>query len=247
MEINRTTLTSLLNVYTNSHYRENVNSSNPNYEINYLSNNVCGIAFNIDCSKEYISVPLFCKATVEYSIFKVLNGFPKEECVVGLYSNGRTSDKRTANAIFKYFNNTIFGDRLSKIVTNKGLTYYGGHGIILDKNMKPLVLCTAEGSFIENDFEYNRVVIYVSPSVFNSSDVLEKGIVKTLIPAYTSNNVTLTFRSKRKNFTPEVVIKDFTNDFFIKPIAPKPSEITKENINTFLLDYVDDIVSAFNV
>ena len=52
MEINRTTLNSLTDVYRNSHWRSNSNSSNPNSEINYLYNNVCGLAFSIDCNIE---------------------------------------------------------------------------------------------------------------------------------------------------------------------------------------------------
>lgn len=82
--------------------------------------------------------------------------------------------------------------------------------------------------------------------MFNSSEVVEKGIIKTLIPAYTSRSIRCFFRGNI-TLTPEVIIKDFTDDFFIKPVVPKPSEFTKENINTFLLDYVDDIVSAFRI
>lgn len=246
MEINRTTLNSLIAVYSNSHYRSNFISSSPNPEINYLYNNVCGLAFSIDCSKKHLIIPMFCRSTIDDAIRSILGGGSADECIVGLYANGRTSDKRTANAIFKYFNNTSFGDRLSRVVTNKGVTYYGGHGIILDKDMKPLVLCAVEGEFIENDFKYTRAVIYVHPSVFNSSEVVEKGIIKTLIPAYTSRSIRCFFRGNI-TLTPEVVIKDFTDDFFIKPVVPKPSEFTKENINTFLLEYVDDIVSAFRI
>lgn len=251
MEINRTTLNSLTTVYSNSHYRSNSVSSNPNPEINYLYNNVCGLAFSIDFSKNHLIIPMFCRSFIDDDIYNILNGGSVDECIVGLYANGRPSDKRTANAIFKYFNNTSFGDKLSKVVTNKGVIYYGGHGIILDKDMKPLVLCAIEGEFIENnfirnDFKYTRAVIYVHPSVFNSSEVVEKGIIKTLIPAYTSRSIRCFFRGNI-TLTPEVVIKDFTDDFFIKPVVPKPSEFTKENINTFLLDYVDDIVSAFRI
>lgn len=251
MEINRTILNSLTTVYSNSHYRSNSISSNPNPEINYLYNNVCGLAFSIDFSKNHLIIPMFCRSFIDDVIYNILNGGSVDECIVGLYANGRPSDKRTANAIFKYFNNTSFGDKLSKVVTNKGVIYYGGHGIILDKDMKPLVLCAIEGEFIENnfirnDFKYTRAVIYVHPSVFNSSEVVEKGIIKTLIPAYTSRSIRCFFRGNI-TLTPEVVIKDFTDDFFIRPIAPKPSEFTKENINTFLLDYVDDIVSAFRL
>lgn len=251
MEINRTTLNSLTTVYSNSHYRSNSISSNPNSEINYLYNNVCGLAFSIDFSKNHLIIPMFCRSFIDDAIYNILNGGSVDECIVGLYANGRPSDKRTANAIFKYFNNTSFGDKLSKVVTNKGVIYYGGHGIILDKDMKPLVLCAIEGEFIENnfirnDFKYTRAVIYVHPSVFNSSEVVEKGIIKTLIPAYTSRSIRCFFRGNI-TLTPEVVIKDFTDDFFIKPVVPKPSEFTKENINTFLLDYVDDIVSAFRI
>lgn len=247
MEINRTTLNSLTTVYSDSHYRSNSISSNPNPEINYLYNNVCGLAFSIDCSKKHLIIPMFCRTFIDDAIYSILNGGSASECIVGLYANGRPSDKRTANAIFKYFNNTSFGDRLSRVVTNKGVTYYGGHGIILDKDMKPLVLCAIEGEFIENDFKYTRAVIYVHPSVFNSSEVVEKGIIKTLIPAYTSRSIRCFIRGNIITLTPEVVIRDFTDDFFIKPVVPKPSEFTKENINTFLLDYVDDIVSAFRI
>ena len=111
MEINRTTLNSLTTVYSNSHYRSNSISSNPNPEINYLYNNVCGLAFSIDFSKNHLIIPMFCRSFIDDAIYNILNGGSVDECIVGLYANGRPSDKRTANAIFKYFNNTSFGDR----------------------------------------------------------------------------------------------------------------------------------------
>ena len=106
MEINRTTLNSLTTVYSNSYYRSNSINSNPNPEINYLYNNVCGLAFSIDCSKKHLIIPMFCRPFIDDAIYNILNGESVDECIVGLYANGRPSDKRTANAIFKYFNNT---------------------------------------------------------------------------------------------------------------------------------------------
>ena len=234
MEIRRTTINTLSNVYYNSSYFRSDNYMS----LSYFSNNIFNLFIYVKRRNNHVSVPLFCVHYVQDNIHKT----DIEEYIGTLCITEYPQVKRTAMSIVKVFNDTNFSSRLVKVTTNKGEVYYGGYGVIFDKDMNPLLLCTMEGDYENDEFTYNKAVVYVNPCVFNNKGILEKAIVSTLIPVYTKNNITF-FDSfhRTTHFRPEVVVKDFTNDFFVKPSKPKIKDFTKDNVNEFLLANIDDI------
>lgn len=251
--INRTTLNALVNLFANSNYREcTLYSNDINGDLNYLNNNVFNLFLRMDCTNSHVIVPLFCRDYMERSIMLNLSRgeFDTTEISIALFINGLTIERRTSNAIFKTFTEVGFSKRLAKVVTSKGEIYYGGYGLILDKNMNPIFLCTLEGDLTEERLVYKTAKIYVSPSVFFSDNILEKGIVKTILPAYMEHGVLIyssytgvekIFKRKDGKVIPEVIVKDFTDIFFVKPTRPKPCDFTKDKVNDFLLKHVNDI------
>lgn len=248
--INRTTMNALGNLFSRSNDRWcHISSSNINGSLNYLDNNVFNLFLHVDCTGPHVVVPLFCRGYIEKIICGRLN---VTEVDIALFANVFPSEKRTFNTMFKLFTEINFSQRLIKVTTSKGEIYYGGYGIILDRNMNPIFFCTLEGEVTEEGLTYNSAKIYVNPSVLLTEGILEKGIIKTIIPAYvekgvsiytTFSNVNRQFKKKNGMVIPEVVIKDFTDDFFVRPSKPKPSTFTRDKVNDFLLEHIDDIKS----
>lgn len=219
--------------------------------LNYLNNNIFGLFLHIDCTGPYITVPLFCRILIEEMLYAKEN---TTDIDIALFVNDCSSERKTFNSIFKLFTEVSFSRRLTKIITSKGEIYYGGYGVILDRNMTPIFFCTLEGEVDEEkNLTYKSAKIYISPLVFISDSIIEKGIIKTVIPfyiergtaIYTSfSNINKQFNNKTKGsnrIVPEIIIKDFTDDFFVKPSKPKPSTFTKDKVDDFLLEHIDDI------
>ena len=147
------------------------------------------------------------------------------------------------------FANTSYESRLLKITTNKGEVYYGGKGIIFDGNYNPLLLCTLKARRVVTEKEkytaYYRPVCYVSPRVFEEPNtIVNKGIIKKLIPFYTSHNMDFPlglFRDKAEDRKVQVVIDNFDR-FFVKPVKPSPSTCSNELLNQCLIDNIEDIM-----
>ena len=141
---------------------------------------------------------------------------------------------------------------MQKITTSKGEVCYGGKGIIFDESYTPLLLCTLTARSVHtenngNTMVYYRPVCHVSPKVFLESDkLINKGIIKKLIPYYTSRNVSFPRNNYRFSSNPEdrkvKVIVDNFNKFFVEPIKPTPSAYSNDALNECLIDNIDDIM-----
>lgn len=241
-------MNALENLFSRSNSRECLQYSNDiDGNLNYLNNNVFNLFLHVDCVGPHVEVPLFCRGYIERII---CGGLDTTEVDIALFTNGLPSERRTSNAMFKAFTEVNFNKRLIKVTTSKGEVYYGGYGIILNRDMNPIFFCTLEGDITEEGLTYNSAKIYINPSVLLIDSVLEKGLIKTIIPAYIENgvsiytsfpNVNSHFRRKNGKIIPEVVIKDVTDDFFVRPSKPKPSTFTRDKVNDFLLEHIDDI------
>lgn len=247
--ISRATMSALENLFSRSNGRDCFQiANNIDSDLNYLNNNVFNLFLHVDCVGPHIEVPLFCRGYVEEELIRHRQNITEVD--IALFINGLSSEKRTSNSIFKVFTEVNFTKRLMKVITSKGEIYYGGYGIILNRDMNPIFFCTLEGDVTEEGLTYNSAKIYINPSVLLVNNVLEKGLIKTIIPAYIENgvliytsfsNVNGQFKKKNGRVIPEVVIKDFTDDFFVKPSKPKPSTFTRDKVNDFLLEHIDDI------
>lgn len=217
------------------------------------SNNVFRRSLIIEVNDE-VEIPVIAREYFENLVLEKIN-YPlavgTKRIILPLYDNAPSQERRTFDSIImQMFNNVRFGMRLQKITTNKGEVYYGGKGIIFDESYAPLLLCTLTARKVHteeggNSMVYYRPVCHVSPKVFLESDkLINKGIIKKLIPFYTSKEVS--FPNYRFGVNPEskkvkVVVDNF-DKFFIEPIKPTPSATTNDALNECLIDNMDDIM-----
>lgn len=116
----------------------------------------------------------------------VPNCITTTDFVVSL-STPSTVVKKTADSIITFlFNRNRYNEsRICKIDTTKGYEYYGGKGIILDGDCRPLIICgTVNKNTLNNPSR--SCMCLISPRVFNREDVVSKAIIKKIIPYLSS-------------------------------------------------------------
>ena len=222
-------------------------------ELSLDSNNVFRRSLIIEVNDE-IEIPVIAREHFEDLVLEKINyplAIGTKRIILPLYDNASSQERRTFDSIImQMFNNVGFNMRLQKITTSKDEVYYGGKGIIFDESYAPLLLCTLTARKVHteesgNSMVYYRPVCHVSPKVFLESDkLINKGIIKKLIPFYTSKEVS--FPNYKFGVNPEskkvkVVVDNF-DKFFIEPIKPTPSATTNDALNECLIDNMDDIM-----
>ena len=222
-------------------------------ELSLDSNNVFRKSLIIEVNDE-IEIPVIAREHFEDLVLEKIN-YPlavgTKRIILPLYDNASSQERRTFDSIImQMFNNVRFDMRLQKITTSKDEVYYGGKGIIFDESYAPLLLCTLAARKVHteesgNSMVYYRPVCHVSPKVFLESDkLINKGIIKKLIPFYTSKEVSFPncmFGVNPESKKVKVVVDNF-DKFFIEPIKPTPSAITNDALNECLIDNMDDIM-----
>ena len=219
------------------------------------NNNVFRKSLVIEVNNDEVEIPVIAREHFEELVsdnmtYPTIMGIKR--IILPLYDNAPSQERSTFNSIIAHlFTNVGYGQRLQKITTNKGEVCYGGKGIIFDESYTPLLLCTltARGVHTEdngNTMVYYRPVCHINPKVFLESDkLINKGIIKKLIPCYTSRDVDFPiihrFSSNPENKKVKVIVDNF-DKFFIKPIKPTPSATTNDALNECLIDNMDDIM-----
>ena len=223
-------------------------------ELSLDSNNVFRRSLIIEVNDDEVEIPVIAREHFENLVLEKIN-YPlavgTKRIILPLYDNAPSQERRTFDSIImQMFNNVGFNMRLQKITTSKDEVYYGGKGIIFDESYAPLLLCTLTARKVHteesgNSMVYYRPVCHVSPKVFLESDkLINKGIIKKLIPFYTSEEVRFPdcmFGVNPESKKVKVVVDNF-DKFFIEPIKPTPSAITNDALNECLIDNMDDIM-----
>lgn len=210
--------------------------------------------FVVDVSSDEIEVPMFAKAVIEDVVVQNMSrGTSFQKVVIPLYVNTYNQTRRTADSIINEFSRVSFNNRLQKVTTNKGEVYYGGRGIILDGNFKPLILCSVlckKEKFRSNEYmDYYKPIIRINPEVFlNETGLINKTILKKIIPFYLTHAIpdirTRTrFRDKLpEDRKPQILIED-SSRFIETPAIPNPNTCSNEALNKLLLDNIEDVIS----
>ena len=221
--------------------------------------NVFNKLFVIDVSSDEIEVPVFAKPAVE-SVISVKLQFPRathtSKIVIPMYVNTYNQQRRTADSIVNvFFSRVDFNQRLQKVTTNKGEVYYGGRGIILDKDFNILLLCTIVCKKIEYGdrqvMSYYKPIIHVSPQVFlRGEGLIDKTILKKIIPFYVSHNIgtvstSTYFRSDIPEGTKPQILIDDVSKFIENPTKPTPQKCSDSVLNQLLVDNIDDVLNQF--
>ena len=220
------------------------------------SNNVFRKSLVIEVNNGEVEIPVIAREHFEELVsdnmdYPTIMGIKR--IILPLYDNTLSQERSTFNSIIAHlFTNVGYGQRLQKITTNKGEVCYGGKGIIFDESYTPLLLCTLTARSVHtedngNTMVYYRPVCHVSPKVFLESDkLINKGIIKKLIPYYTNRDINpprsnYNFSSNLEDRKVKVIVDDF-NKFFIEPIKPTPSACSNDALNECLIDNMDDIM-----
>ena len=220
------------------------------------SNNVFRKSLVIEINNDEVEIPVIAREHFEELVsdnmtYSTIMGIKR--IILPLYDNTPSQERSTFNSIIAHlFTNVGYGQRLQKITTNKGEVCYGGKGIIFDESYTPLLLCTLTAKSVHtedngNTMVYYRPVCHVSPKVFLESDkLINKGIIKKLIPYYTNRDINpprsnYNFSSNLEDRKVKVIVDDF-NKFFIEPIKPTPSACSNDVLNECLIDNMDDIM-----
>ena len=230
-----------------------------NIETTLDNHNAFNRLFVIDVSSDEIEVPVFARSVVE-SVVRGKLEFPYishvSKIVIPMYVNTYNMAARTADSIVNiFFSRTNFNQRLQKVTTNKGEVYYGGKGIILDKDFNILFLCTIVckrmGHRGRQVMSYYKPVIHVSPQVFLRGDgLIDKSILKKIIPFYVSHNIDSVnthayFRSDIPEGTKPQILIDDVSKFIENPVKPTPQRCSDDVLNQILADNADDVLNQF--
>lgn len=259
MAINNNLSEALMNVfysYTDQDYPLEYVSN-----MNYSTNNVFNLFLRVDISGSEIIRPLLLDGVIDNMLlYNYNNDIIRNYISILLYNDNPPILLRTANAMLKAFVfNLRRGDRLIKIHNGKGEYYYGGRGIILDKDYNILFLSALHGVInTDKSVIYDKAMIYIHPKVFTSTGMLEKAIVKYVVPIFATrgvrvaplrqHNVIKHNISDNSHNPPlaEIVIKDMNDKFLVKPKSPSLS-VNDDDLNNLLLDNLEDIIISAGI
>lgn len=253
MEFNPRFAYNVMGVFNSS---ESDDSSQLGMGLSLDSNNVFRRSLVIEVNNDEVEIPVIAREHFEKLVsdnmaYPTIMGIKK--IILPLYDNAPSQERRTFDSIInQLFTNVGYGKRLQKITTNKGEVYYGGKGIIFDESYTPLLLCTLTARSVHtedngNAMVYYRPVCHVSPKVFlESNKLINKGIIKKLIPYYTSRDINFprnnySFSSNPEDRKVKVIVDNF-NKFFVEPIKPTPSACSSDALNECLIDNIEDIM-----
>lgn len=230
---------------------DNVDSELSESLVNVDKNNIYDKFIVIDITKDSIEIPIICQ---KQGLLKVvqryanapLNNYDKIVCP--LYANGNPTCRRTADTMIKdMFRATGYKHRIRKVTTSKGTIFYGGKGIILDEDKNPLLVYsgifdkyTKENGDIA--LKYSQALCRVSYRVFLEDNIINKAIIKKIIPILSSRSFTfISALSTVELFEGKVKIIVGDIDNIISPVIPG-LDCNNEAINNLLCDNVDELV-----
>lgn len=159
-----------------------------------------------------------------------INGLIRDkngDVIVPLYEQGVPMKVQTFYSLLR---NSSGQYGIRKFILS-GTVYWAGTGLILDEDLNPLFLCTIDLS------EKEKTKCYVSPKVFESSSLLSKGIVFTVLNVMYNYGI-ITLHGKIQK--PEIIIGPIDN--IVKPTVPSSVDTFNDDVNDFLADNVDVVM-----
>lgn len=226
-------------------------------QINFDSNNVFSKFIKVDISADTFIVPMVGLRACETIILNKHRSLSTDnfnfidEIAIHLYANQELV-ARSGDSILSRFFNTSFSTRLMKIKTSKGEIYYGGRGIIFDGQMNPLIMFALHGNIdgIDNDKKkiiYSKSICFVNPVVFTEETLMNKFIIKKLIPVITNDPIYVSSRrfieySDTANSKAVVIVENF-DQFFVTPELKNPVDYSNEEANNTLIDFENELLN----
>lgn len=158
--------------------------------------------------------------------------------VIPLFTSSSTSinERKTFGPLLKELSFTRGAGELNRVRDKDGNLYYGMRGLILNSNLEPLVLCTIRPPRISS--ATTELILRVSPKVFNSDNVVCKGIQKYLIEYCSTVS---RYSSIVNTFITMTVIINNDIDKFIRHVKAPTNINVNEEIQQLLVNNIDEL------
>ena len=214
-----------------------------------IKNNINNFLYITSANSRPTDIPLLGIENNQFSIYitnhifngevtesPIYNSLSLREIIPLFTSSTSINERKTFGPLLKELSLITRIGELNRIRDKDGNLYYGMRGLILNSNLEPLVLST-----IRSHRELSatkEIILRVSPKVFNSDNIVCKGIQKYLIE-YCST--TSRYFSIVNDFTTMTVIINNDIDKFIRH-AKAPTNINvNEEIQQLLVDNIDKL------
>ena len=181
----------------------------------------------------YITNHMFNDEVTESPIY---NSLSLREIIPLFTSSTSINERKTFGPLLKELSLIKEAGELNRVRDKDGNLYYGMRGLILNSNLEPLVLSTIKSHRESSATE--ELILRVSPKVFNSDNVVCKGIQKYLIEYCSTVS---RYFSIVNGFTTMTIIINNDIDKFIRH-AKAPTNINvNEEIQQLLIDNIDKL------
>lgn len=181
----------------------------------------------------YITNHIFNGEVTESPIY---NSVSLREIIPLFTSSTSINERKTFGPLLKELSLIKRIGELNRVRDKDGNLYYGMRGLILNSNLEPLVLCTIRPS--RESSATKELILRVSPKVFNSDNVVCKGIQKYLIEYCTTVS---RYFSIVSGFTTMTVIINNDIDKFIRHVKAPTNINVNEEIQQLLVDNIDKL------
>lgn len=182
----------------------------------------------------YMTNHIFNDKITEIPIYNSLSS----RGIIPLFTFSSTSinERKTFGPLLKELSFTRGAGALNRVRDKDGNLYYGMRGLILNSNLEPLVLCTLRPP--RTSSATIELILRVSPKVFNSNNVVCKGIQKYLIEYCSTVS---RYFSIVSGFTTMTVIINNDIDKFIRHVKAPTNINVNEEIQQLLVDNIDKL------
>ena len=181
----------------------------------------------------YMTNNIFNSDVTESPIY---NSLSLREIIPLFTSSNSINERKTFGPLLKELSLIKRIGELNRVKDKDGNLYYGMRGLILNSNLEPLVLSTIRLS--RELSAPKELILRVSPKVFNSDNVICKGIQKYLIEYCSTVS---RYFSIVNNFTTMTVIINNDIDKFIRHAKAPTSINVNEEIQQLLVDNIDKL------
>ena len=181
----------------------------------------------------YMTNHIFNGKVIEIPIYNSLSS----RGIIPLFtSSTNINERKTFGPLLKELSLIKRIGELNRVKDKDGNLYYGMRGLILNSNLEPLVLSTIRSHRELSATE--EIILRVSPKVFNSDNVVCKGIQKYLIEYCSTVS---RYSSIVNGFTTMTVIINNDIDKFIRHAKAPTSINVNEEIQQLLVDNIDKL------
>ncbi|UVX67721.1 MAG: hypothetical protein [Bacteriophage sp.] len=195
------------------------------------------------------NIPLLGTENNQFSIYMTNHIFNGEITEIPIYnslssrgiiplftSSTSINERKTFGPLLKELSLIREAGELNKIRDKDGNLYYGMRGLILNSNLEPLVLSTIRPP--RRTSATTELILRVSPKVFNSDNVVCKGIQKYFIEYCSTVS---RYFSIISGFTTMTVIINNDIDKFIRHVKAPTNINVNEEIQQLLVDNIDKL------